>query len=136
MGLDMYLTATRFIYDSDEGDLKQRLQEMFDCSIDSVSTNAGYWRKAYHIHLWMVKNVQDGEDDCDRYEVSREQLSELLDIVRDISEDHNKASELLPNESHLEYDDWFFETVEETKTILEKALAMDDNWFFYYHSSW
>lgn len=136
MGLDMYLTATRLICNEDEGNLKQKLQELFDYSIDGVSTNVGYWRKAYHLHLWFVENVQEGEDDCGRYEVSREQLAELLDIVRQISEDPHKASELLPNESHLEYDDWFFETIEDTKPILERVMAMDHHWFFYYQSSW
>ena len=139
MGLDMYLTATRLICNSDEGDLKPKLQEMFGYPIDSVSTHSGYWRKAYHIHLWFVDNVQEGEDDCNRYDVSREELARLLDIVKQVMDDHNKASLLFPNhpnDRHLEYDEWFFETLQDTKDIIEKTLTMDHNWFFYYQSSW
>lgn len=38
----------------------------------------GYWRKANSIHRWFVDKVQDGEDDCEYYEVSKEDLEELL----------------------------------------------------------
>lgn len=44
----------------------------------------GYWRKANAIHRWFVDNVQGGEDDCDIYEVSKEQIEELLDICERI----------------------------------------------------
>jgi len=39
------------------------------------------WRKANQIHGWFVKNVQDGKDDCGRYEVEVSQLKELLETV-------------------------------------------------------
>lgn len=42
------------------------------------------WRKANHIHKWFVDNVQDGVDDCGTYEVSKEQLEELLDICKKV----------------------------------------------------
>lgn len=47
-----------------------------------------YWRKANAIHDWFVQNVQNGEDDCGTYEVTRENLEELLyvcEVVRDNS---------------------------------------------------
>ena len=56
---------------------------------ESIFEDVGYWRKANAIHRWFVENVQGGEDDCDYYEVSKEQLEELLDIcvqVRDESQ--------------------------------------------------
>lgn len=40
------------------------------------------WRKANHIHQWFVDNVQDGVDDCGTYEVTEEQLEELLDVCK------------------------------------------------------
>lgn len=49
---------------------------------ESIFTEVGYWRKANAIHKWFVDNVQDGVDDCGYYEVSREQLEELLDICK------------------------------------------------------
>ena len=38
------------------------------------------WRKANQIHNWFVENVQDGEDDCGSYEVTKEQLEALLEL--------------------------------------------------------
>jgi hypothetical protein len=42
-----------------------------------VTATVGYWRKANQVHRWFVENVQDGVDDCGRYEVTRDQLEEL-----------------------------------------------------------
>ena len=42
----------------------------------------GYWRKANQIHNWFVENVQNGVDDCGCYEVTKEQLEELLKTCR------------------------------------------------------
>ena len=53
-----------------------------------ISEAIAGWRKANAIHRWFVENVQDGEDDCDIYEVPKEQLEELLGIcitIRDAS---------------------------------------------------
>lgn len=44
----------------------------------------GYWRKTNHIHNWFVQNVQNGEDDCDTYIVSREKLIELRDACQQV----------------------------------------------------
>ena len=46
----------------------------------SLLKNAAYWRKANQIHNWFVENVQDGNDDCNCYEVTKEQLEELLEV--------------------------------------------------------
>lgn len=40
------------------------------------------WRKANAIHKWFVDNIQDGNDDCGVYEVSEEQLRELLELCK------------------------------------------------------
>ena len=42
----------------------------------------GDWRKANAIHKWFVDTVQDGEDDCGYYEVSKEDLENLLSICK------------------------------------------------------
>ena len=47
----------------------------------TVSYELAYWRKANQIHQWFVDNVQNGVDDCGYYEVTKEQLTELLEIV-------------------------------------------------------
>lgn len=43
-----------------------------------------YWRKANAIHRWFVEKVQNGEDDCGEYEVSVEQLKELVDACNQV----------------------------------------------------
>ena len=52
--------------------------------VSVIIEDAGYWRKANHIHRWFVENVQDGEDDCGEYYVERDKLQELLDICNEI----------------------------------------------------
>lgn len=42
------------------------------------------WRKANQIHNWFVQNVQNGVDDCSAYEVSKEQLEQLLEICTNV----------------------------------------------------
>ena len=46
--------------------------------ISDVEEDVMYWRKANHIHGWLVDNVQDGKDDCGTYQVDWEQLRALL----------------------------------------------------------
>ncbi|RMD67339.1 hypothetical protein D6833_00315 [Candidatus Parcubacteria bacterium] len=56
-----------------------------------------YGRKVNAIHRWFVENVQGGEDDCGEYEVSREQLQELLDTVNEVLEKVELAPGLVLN---------------------------------------
>ena len=50
-----------------------------------IHEQAGYWRKANHIHNWFVENVQGGEDDCCYHrEVEEDDLRELLDICETV----------------------------------------------------
>tara|TARA_B100000424_G_scaffold249866_1_gene224130 strand:+ start:72 stop:623 length:552 start_codon:yes stop_codon:yes gene_type:complete len=113
------------------------------------------WRKANQIHKWFVDNCQEGDDNCQRHYVSRENLEELLEIIntileiKDSTEKITKAKELLPTDiegcffGSEEYDDWYFENLEDTKKVLDKLFAYEetaedghhfDN--FYYQSSW
>lgn len=62
--------------------------------IDLRIEDVGYWRKANAIHAWFVDNVQNGEDDCEPYEVSKEQLMKLYLICKTIITE----SELAPHE--------------------------------------
>ena len=104
MGLDMYLERCKkvvFPYiNTDLDELKEsekeddrRLLEFLRPYIkkrgkyvewDSISEEVAYWRKANQIHKWFVDNIQNGEDDCGSYEVSKKQLEELLGICEEI----------------------------------------------------
>jgi len=50
-----------------------------DFKLRGITFEVGYWRKANAIHHWFVKNVQDGNDDCGKYDVSEEKIDELID---------------------------------------------------------
>lgn len=54
-----------------------------------IIEDVGYWRKANAIHKWFVDNVQNGEDDCGIYEVSRAHIEVLLGLCKLVKE-HSK----------------------------------------------
>lgn len=124
MGLDMYLYAK-------DKRKEEKVKEVI------------YWRKANHIHKWFVDNVQGGEDDCEQYLVSREQLQELLSVLKEIRENNELASEKLPTQSGFffgdtEYDAYYFEenidTIKNLESILEDDAYKNSN--FCYYASW
>lgn len=123
-----------------------------------------YWRKANAIHNWFVENVQNGVDDCDYYEVSIDQIYDLMDRCGKIlstipklenilnSEEYDyvfptkvveTAQEILPTTSGFFFGDtnynyFYFKEILDTYNELKK-LAEDFNsekYFYYYHSSW
>lgn len=152
MGLDMYLEARRFMWVFSDGEgkdadtvrkIREALPELGDMRVNYVTAEAAYWRKANAIHAWFVQNVQDGEDDCGHYHVSREKLEELASICNEVLEDMDKADELLPTQGGFffgstDYDGWYQRNLEYTRDRL-RALLDDpklEGWEFQYHSSW
>lgn len=145
MGLDMYLFAKRFMW-YNEDDLKDGVTKVFKDLPDGVTAKevqfeVGYWRKANHIHKWFVDNVQEGKDDCEYYYVSKDDVAKLLETCRAVLNDRTLAGKLLPTQSGFffggtEYDDYYFEDIELTVKILERAQAMPDGFDLEYHSSW
>ena len=97
----------------------------------ALKDNIAYWRKANAIHKWFVKNVQDGEDNCEMYEVEKEQLENLLlDCKRSIN-DPVVAKELLPTCSGFffggtDYDEWYTESLKYTIEVATKILETTD----------
>jgi hypothetical protein len=87
MGLDMYLHARRWTSEYIDKEANDKLRPLADqllppdgnmgCVI--IQRDVAYWRKANQIHSWFVNNVQEGNDDCGTYNVSREELEELRD---------------------------------------------------------
>ncbi len=150
MGLDMYLSAKRYVSEYRESDeaLRGELNKLTELTggleIQEVSCEAMYWRKANAIHMWFVKNVQDGVDNCGSYYVSNEKLQELLDLCKEVMANKGRASELLPTASGFffgtpDYGDYYFEDVQSTINRLEELLSNSDiinNFSFHYQSSW
>lgn len=154
MGLDMYLNKRVFIganyeYRKVKGNINITMGEddtpiniNFN-KLDSIEEKIGYWRKANHIHNWFVENVQDGNDDCDTYSVSIEDLKELLDICTKILEDSSLAEELLPRTQgfffgSIEYDEYYYDSIRYTISVLKEAIEgfIPGITTYYYRSSW
>lgn len=154
MGLDMYLNKRVFIganykYRKVKGNINITMGEddtpiniNFN-KVDSIEEEIGYWRKANHIHNWFVENVQDGNDDCDTYSVSIEDLKELLDICTKILEDNSLAEELLPRTQgfffgSIEYDEYYYDSIRYTISVLKEAIEgfIPGITMYYYRSSW
>jgi len=148
MGLDMYLYKHTYLpFEEGEKLAKVQIHGLRGVRVERVSyvvEKIGYWRKANAIHKWFVDNVQDGKDECHESYVSREDLEELLEIVKQVEADHAKARELLPTREGFffggtDYDNWYFEDIKRTIEIIQNALKEDDSeapFDFYYRSSW
>lgn len=160
MGLDMYLEARRFVSgyshsSENERQLYDKVLESVDLTgmgderFATVNVNVAYWRKANHIHNWFVSNVQDGEDDCKQYYVSREKLLELEQLCRDVAANGTEeyAREHLPTGSGFffggtDYDEYYFESVDWTAKRLAEILTTIPErkdltgMEFYYQASW
>ena len=73
---------------------------------ESIFEEVGYWRKANAIHKWFVDNVQDGNDDCGYYEVSKEKMEELLQICIKVLDGSKLEHGLVKNGEVYEDGEW------------------------------
>jgi hypothetical protein len=162
MGLDMYLSAHRYLWsfasnsvDNKVADtVKEMLPELAasNATVKGITAEVGYWRKANAIHNWFVKNVQDGKDECEEHEVSREQLIALRDTCQKVLADNTLADTLLPSGAGFffgstDYDEWYLQGVEHTVQVCNNVLeqfftqTLNDGtvysqWDIKYRSSW
>lgn len=150
MGLDMYLTAERYMWSMSEEDkaradkIAELFPELKGAEIKQIEARVGYWRKANAIHQWFVDKCQDGVDECQKTWVGREALQDLLDTVNKVLADRQLAAELLPSASgfffgRTDYDDRYYQVLEDTKQICEAALELigtQSGWDIHYQSSW
>jgi len=153
MGLDMYLTAKRYLWRDKDADIAKKVNDLIDVDADleqefngsslrvkSIDVSAMYWRKANAIHGWFVENVQDDEDNCREHYVSREQLEELIaECVSALTS--RKANKLPPKNGFFfgstNIDEYYWQDLEDTVKGLERALTLSENQYeFYYSSSW
>ena len=150
MGLDMYLNKRTYVQHWEHN----RPEEQYSVEVTKggkptninpkkvkyIIEEAGYWRKQNQIHRWFVENVQHGEDNCGEYYVDSEKLAKLLELCQKVKADNSLAEELLPSTSGFffggtEYDEWYFNGIDNTIEILKEALE-DVRGEYYYTSSW
>ena len=150
MGLDMTLTAERYVstFDSTDQKISREIAQLFPELADSetvcsVEVRAGYWRKANAIHRWFVENVQEGVDDCGEYVVSGSQMARLKELCERVLKFRHLAVEQLPTTDGFffgstAYDEGYFQDLEKTVEILDRAIQLDStgDWDIKYQSSW
>lgn len=106
-----------------------------------VEENVAYWRKANHIHAWLIKNGTDKEEDYYCH-ISIDKLKELKDVCEHVLDDHSLASTLLPTQSGFffgstDYDNYYYEDIQETIRILENIIdAHTDEYRYVYIASY
>ena len=152
MGLDMYLSAKRYLYRDADEPISDGINELLGIPSDKskrfygasfvakeVSIEAMGWRKANAIHGWFVRRCQDGKDECQESYVSREQLQELVDLCHEALEkpDHEV---LEPTAGFFfgsyEKDEWYYQDLKNTIEGIERALELPESFDFYYRASW
>jgi len=161
MGLDMYLFAQHYISKvnwekSDPDNIVENedytaVVNTLDCRdvIDkeevtgfTIDIPIGYWRKANAIHNWFVKEMADGRDECQYIYCGKENLEELRSLCSNVlkKKDVAYSQENLPTHSGFffgstDYNDWYYQDLETTIEILDRALASKYNTFVY-RASW
>lgn len=161
MGLDMYLWKRKYgdIYDFKkdyenskakkikitienefpDGEIKKQEYGVENPEHDAeILLPVAYWRKANEIHRWILENTKQEKDDCKKIWISGKKLQELVDICKQILEDHSKAEELLPTQEGFffggtEYDEWYFQDLENT---IRQLKDIDPSAEYIYQASW
>jgi hypothetical protein len=155
MGLDMYLSKRTYVKNWDHYPEEKRFEviviqggkpneDIKTERIQYVIEEVGYWRKANQIHKWFVDNVQNGEDNCGEYHVSKEDLAALLEACYEVKDNPDEAHEILPTQEgfffgEYDYDEHYMDQIQHTIDIIEpllKELENDSSPDIYYQSSW
>jgi hypothetical protein len=160
MGLDMYLTARKYVSRFDYKDGIKVQESDFDALDDlapagltkygefsgiQIEYPVGYWRKANAIHGWFVNECAKGVDDCQKVYAPREKLVELLELCKQVTHEPAMAGDVLPPTSGFffgtyEIDDWYMQDMNYTIQMLEHVLSIipenDWDWSFIYQASW
>jgi len=152
MGLDMYLSAKRYLYRDADEPISDGINELLGIPSDKskrfcgasfvakeISIEAMGWRKANAIHGWFVENCQDGRDECQESYVSRDKLRELVDLCQEALDDPD-AEVLEPTAGFFfgsyEKDEWYYQDLKNTIEGIERALELPESFEFYYQASW
>ncbi len=151
MGLDMYLNKQYYVQNREHTPDNKRFaitilrggkpSPIPTDKITYVITEELYWHKANAIHKWFVDHVQDGKDDCGHYGVSKDQLRDLLNTVKQVLAHQKLANELLPTQSGFffggtDYDTYYYNDLKYTEQGLERVLTTPNDGYFEYQSSW
>ncbi len=150
MGLDMYLTGKIPIFSMSVHNqqlisecLEKVIPETKNFEMMTVEYQLAYWRKANAIHNWFVENIQEGKDECQKVDVTIDQLKKLLNVVNKVIENPELGPSLLPTKKGFffgsyDYGECFMEDCKTTKIMIESIVNNDrfKSWSISYQSSW
>lgn len=138
MGLDMYLYADKYVSNSSDTLIEKypeyrQQKEQYEAVTNAMNMSAlptpefggmhvtkcvAYWRKANSIHGWIVRNLADGKDECQRINVEREDLIALRDsCVRALAD---RANATPTKETTMTYKDDGSNAEAVVNSIIEK----------------
>jgi hypothetical protein len=134
MGLDMSLHAKTYVKIWKHTPEEEKIQIVFPKNsphthievekVSYIQEEIGYWRKANAIHAWFVTNVQDNNDDCGEYFVSKIKLEELLEIVKQVLASVELVDGKVKNGSMVKDGEWV-DIIEDGKVILDPETAKE-----------
>lgn len=154
MGLDMYLSAEKYL--GNWGHSEESEKKAFNSVIESigfdlkdlppdspsltVNVSIGYWRKANHIHDWLVNNCAGGVDDCRPVNVGGRALAELRSLCLEAIATKNAAL-LKPCEGFFfggtGIDDDYWQDLAATVEIIDRAIRLSKRGYgIGYRASW
>lgn len=118
--------------------------EEYDRSWNSLMEEMAYWRKANQIHNWFVEILHNGVDEpCFTQEVTKENLQDLYNLCVKVLTKSEHPSHILSTRpgcffGHLSYDDFYYNEIFETKSLLEILLKHFnfETHYLLYQCSW
>ena len=143
MGLDQYITirhkSTNNSYKRWNDYWKMSREEregLREPSEPSKDLILGNFRKHNNIHKWFVNNIQNGVDDCGRYEVSLSKIKELKELCEKIMSFVTKeapAPKFITDADGNEHEVWQVDNytiTEEGLEFVKENLPTNDGFFF------
>lgn len=148
MGLDMDLYALKTDYNA-KGDLFDKYPKELQYARKNCTPTIcvqtryaiAYWRKAYVIHKYFSELRGAICTDAETYVVmGAEVLETLVKLCKEVLNNHNRASELLPQPYDEEYDEYYFDKLEKTIFMVEPAIEaikrLGKGWEILYEAHW
>jgi hypothetical protein len=138
MGLDMYLYKRTYVQNWEHNPPEQQHQievkkngvvrtDIKPNRICYITEQVAYWRKFNALHGWFVNECAAGVDECQNINVDEDKMKELLETLKEVSSNFDKAEELLPPVQGFffggdEIDEYYKEDVNSTIKIIEELL--------------
>lgn len=138
MGLDMYLYKKTYVQNWEHNPPEQHHQievkrggvlraDIKPNRISYITEQVAYWRKFNALHGWFIENCAGGVDECQEISVDDEKMVELLETLKEVSSNFDKAKDLLPPTQGFffgsdEVDEYYKEEVNSTIKVIEELL--------------